>query len=344
MKKTKNELNIAFSLGSIIDTKKAEHELEVHGLDGFYQILKKSMDGNEIFLPGPSLGLFFALRKLNRSVPDDILKINFSLVSKINPNPSIQKVIFDSMEHYLNENVSEGESILGNYGFDMVAFTGGKSLIPFLSDSVFKTDLIFTTSEESARHFFLNKIPSVCIPNENKEMNLELYNKREGEIVIFSDFDGVVADDEAEAVYQDAKNRNESNPLEVFYKFEQDNRNNPMKLGPLGRTIKKLSSIVKSELKDENGNELLNITVVTARSGQAMYRFNDTIERNEIAISELYMMDGENKNSILSALASIHKGKNLFFFDDSVVHFTRSKALTDISSGWVPNKTNIKDS
>jgi len=47
-------------------------------------------------------------------------------------------------------------------------------------------------------------------------------------------------------------------------------------------------------------------------------------------------------SNILNELATINKGKNLLFLDDSKIHLKRSSELDEISSGWVPNDENTR--
>lgn len=340
--KKKNELVIAFTLGSIIDTKKAEQVFQEKGTKAYHEVLAKHRAKNSIFAPGPALGTMMALRRLNRQIPDDILDISFVLVSKIDPNPSIHAVLMDSMQHYLQENkVDEGH----NYGFDMISLTGGGSVVPFLE--AVEADLIFTTSETSAQDMFLNGINAVCIPNTNKETNLDLYERRNGDIVLFSDYDGVMGDADSEKVFQAAAKEtgNSEAGVERFLDYEEENKNIPMRLGPLGETIQKISRAVRHQkhlqMKSGERQEIeVKIVVVTARSGQASVRFSNTIEHHNIEISETYMMKGRDKNRILSGLGRANSGNTLLFFDDSRTHFTRSLELVDIASIWVPNEEN----
>lgn len=242
-KNNKKVLNIAFSLGSIIDTKKAEEIFYEKGTYEFHQVLKKHKDKNNIFAPGPALGLMMALRRLDRTIPDDVLKIKFSLISKIDPNPQIHAVIWDSMKHYIEDNrISD----CNNFGFDTIALTGGEP-----TESVCKAygiDLVFTTSESSAREYFKHGIASVAIPNINAENNMELYEKRNGDICLISDFDGVIGDASGEIVFQEALKNNQP-PVDAFLAFEEENKDKPLELGALGRTIQKLSRIVKYQKK-----------------------------------------------------------------------------------------------
>ncbi len=334
--KKKNELVIAFTLGAIIDTDKAERVFEEKGTKAYHDMLKKHKNKDSIFAPGPALGMMMALRHLDRLTPDDVLKISFVLVSKVDPNPNIHAVLFDSMQHYLQENKAEMDH---NYGFDMISLTGGEDVTPFLE--AIEADLVFTTSESSAKELFIKGINSVHIPYTSKEMNLELYEKRNNDIVIFSDFDGVMGDAESEKVFQAAK----KDGVTEFLEYEEGLKDVPMDLGPLGETVKKLSRAVKFQkniqMKSGQKQEVeVKIVVVTARSGQAMHRFFKTIEHHGIEISQACMMQGRNKNKILDAIGKQNKGKTLLFFDDSQTHFTRSLQLADIASIWVPNDEN----
>jgi hypothetical protein len=337
--KNKNELHIAFSLGSIIDTKKAEEVLEKKGVSFFQETLKKYRDSDSIFDPGPSLGFFMALRKLNRLIPDDVLKIKFALISKIDPNPNISSVILNSMKHYLEDSKEE----TNDFGFDVIMLTNGKDTT--FCHRVFKTDLMFTTDNNNARTLFQNNFPVVCIPNISKENNKALYEKREENIVLFSDYDGVIGDAKGETIFQDALSKN-IDPVNAFLDYEKNNEHLSMDLGPLGNFIQKMGRVVKyqkyQQLESGDNINLFNTILITARSGQAKNRLLKTLEINKIEISELYMLQGQNKNYLLSELGEIYKGYNLLFFDDSEIHFKRSQELREIVSGWVPNQENIE--
>lgn len=344
--KPENELVIAFSLGSIIDTKKAEEVFESKGTLAYHDILKKHKEKNSIFAPGPALGTLMALRRLDKEIPDDILKISFVLTSKIDANPSIHSVLFDSMTHYFKENKVDVDIEDHRYGFDMIALTAGKPVEPFLK--ITEADLVFTTSESSAQKMFLNGINSVCIPNVSRETNEELYQRRHGDIVVFCDYDGVMGDSKSESIYQEAEKLEEETGVQAFLSYEERLKDIPMELGPLGETIKKLGKAVRhqKEIQMKSGEKQdieMEIVVVTARSGQSSERFFKTIEHHDIEISSIYMMMGRNKNKILKELGNMNKGNTLLFFDDSRTHFTRSLKLADIASIWVPNDENTKE-
>ncbi len=339
MNKKNNELHIAFSLGSIIDTKKSEEILSKEGVKAFHETLKKHRDNNSIFSPGPSLGFFMALRRLNKVVPDDILKIKFGLISKIDPNPNVSAVILESMKHYLEENKED----ITDFGFDVIMLTNGKE--PTYCHKVFNTDLMFTTSRKSAIKLFKENIPAVTIPNIDYNENIDLYNKRNGNIILFTDYDGVIGDAESEKVFQKHINDNSmDSAIEEFMKHEKKNEHLAMDLGPLGNVVQKLGRVIKYQKEQQihagDNISLLETLVVTARGGQAHTRLMKTIDEYNIEISELYMMQGQNKNDLLVELGKLYKGHNLLFFDDSEIHFKRSQELRNIASAWVPNDEN----
>lgn len=338
-KKSKNELHVAFSLGSIIDTKKAEEVLDKEGVKSFHNILQKYAKKNTIFKPGPSLGLFMALRKLNQNTPDSVLKIKFALITKIDPNPNVSSVIMDSMIHYLEEN----KETPTDWGFDVVMMTNGKDTT--FCHKVFQTDLMFTTDKNNAKTLFKNNFPVVCIENISQENNWELYEKRKGSIVLFSDYDGVIGDEKSEEVFQEAIKNNEK-ALDKFLEYENQNRTEAMELGPLGNVAQKLGRVIKYQKQQQIQKgislDLFNTVIVTARGGQAKNRLMITLKKNNIEISELYMLQGQNKNDLLKELGFLYQGHNLLFFDDSEIHFARSQKLSEITSGWVPNLQNTK--
>jgi hypothetical protein len=338
---------IGFSLGSIIDTKKAELILKNEGLNAYDECLLKHSKKGTIFDPGPALGLFMALKKLNKEVPNKVANIQFALISKCNPNPTMSAVIHDSMKHYLSENLEDFDDF--NIGFDMVMLTHGFDTMH--CHEIADTDLMFTTSSESAKDLFSNGVAGISIPNISKEQNSNLYDRRKGGIVLITDYDGVVGDAESEKIFQKNMKSGIEKAILNFNKHEFENSSIPMELGPLGKVIKKISAIVKyqrtidsKEVKKtkaaEKKKSFLDLIVVTARSGNSMDRYFRTVEKNDICVSQLYMMNGKNKNIALKAIGNMYEGQNILFFDDSVIHYSRSTDLGNILSGWVVNDEN----
>lgn len=343
MSSQENLLKIGFSIGSIFDTKEVENIYETQGLKAYLQRLEDMNKNGEVFLPGPALGLYMAFKDLQTKIPKEVLDIKFGMVSRINPNPKFFGVFLRSIRHWILEE-KDGNIADIDKALDYCCYTNGESTVQaHLSQ---ESDMVFTTSEESAKELYRAGIPAITIPNENPEKNMEFYNKKDGKVVIVADYDGVIGDSDSEAIFQAARSTHD-NPVMVFNQHEIDNRNIPMSLGPLGLVIKKLGRVVESfedaRVLDESALNPLKIIVVTARGVSAIERFMYTIGHHDITISQLYMMDGLNKNIPLEQIAKQNQGSNILFIDDSEIHFTRSSKLVDILSGWVKTDLNINE-
>ncbi len=125
------------------------------------------------------------------------------------------------------------------------------------------------------------------------------------------DFDGVIADDEAEAVFK-------GDNLEKFHEYEDKNSNIPHKPGPLADLFKKLSFLQKLEERererDTNYKPIIRTAIVTARNAPAHERVITTLEDWGVSANESFFLGGMVKNRILSRL------KPHMFFDDQISH------------------------
>lgn len=128
------------------------------------------------------------------------------------------------------------------------------------------------------------------------------------ELRLAFDFDGVIADDEAEAVFQ--KNRS----IDEFHSYEVSHAEISHNPGPLKGFLKRISDIQKSELERQQSEPeyepLLRVSIVTARSAPSHKRVINTMREWDIMINEAFFMGGVNKSTVLSEL------KPHIFFDD----------------------------
>ena len=132
------------------------------------------------------------------------------------------------------------------------------------------------------------------------------------ELRVAFDFDGVIADDEAESVFK--KNNN----LDEFQNHETEKQAIPHQPGPLADLFKKLSFMQKLEekrVKDEPGYEkILRIAIVTARNAPSHERVVTTLKEWGVSADESFFLGGMQKSRILTVL------KPHMFFDDQRSH------------------------
>lgn len=133
------------------------------------------------------------------------------------------------------------------------------------------------------------------------------------------DFDGVLADDESESVYQRATNLDEFHRHEVQRSYVAHNP------GPLKSFVDRIYQIQKLEQIYAESNSAytprLNVAIVTARSAPAHKRVINTMRAWNIHPNQAFFMGGNDKSAVLGQY------KPHMFFDDQRVHLDRSSSV-----------------
>ncbi len=126
------------------------------------------------------------------------------------------------------------------------------------------------------------------------------------------DFDGVIASDEAEAVFKDTGN------LDLFHEHEKRLRDMPLRAGPLMPLLLKISEFQKLERQKAQNmaeyTQMIRIAIVTARNAPAHERLITTLANAGIDADELFLLGGIEKKRVLDIL------KPHIFFDDQIGH------------------------
>jgi 5'-nucleotidase len=111
-------------------------------------------------------------------------------------------------------------------------------------------------------------------------------DRESDELRIAFDFDGVIADDAAEAAYQ------QNERLSDFHAHEQRLLDVPHNPGPLAQFLKKLSLIQQRERErseiDPAYKPKLRVSIVTARNAPAHERVVNTLRKWDISINEAF--------------------------------------------------------
>lgn len=193
-----------------------------------------------------------------------------------------------------------------NYGLNIsrAAFMEGRS--PYEYIPAFNASLFLTANGEDVANAVKwgypagMVLPSKVVDDDNDE-----------ELRIAFDFDGVIADDESEAVFK-------GGDLGKFHAYEEQNSNIPHKPGPLADLFKKLSFLQKLEERererDINYKPIIRTAIVTARNAPAHERVITTLEDWGVSANESFFLGGMVKNRILSRL------RPHMFFDDQISH------------------------
>lgn len=198
------------------------------------------------------------------------------------------------------------------------AFTTGKPAFEYFP--AFNASLFLSANKADVHSAISAKIPAgIVLDSDVKD------DKNDDELRIAFDFDGILADDESEKIYQEQG-------LEAFQKHEATKAQIPHAPGLLHDLFKKLSYFQQLELKraqtEPEFKRHLRIAIVTARNAPVHERFVTTLKSWGVMPDETFFLGGINKRRVLDIL------KPHIFFDDQMVHL--EEAAKYVPSVHVP--------
>ncbi len=199
-----------------------------------------------------------------------------------------------------------------DYGLEIsrAAFMTGKS--PYEYIPAFNCSLFLTSNADDVAQAIAAGYPAGLVmpsPVEDDELDVELR--------VAFDFDGVIADDEAEVVFKQGD-------LDAFHQHETANVDVPHNQGPLANLFRKLAfmrALEDQEIAHNPGYErIVRIAIVTARSAPAHERVVTTLKNWGVNVDETFFLGGMPKARVLSVL------QPHMFFDDQLLHL---ESVTD---------------
>ncbi|HOE36200.1 MAG TPA: 5'-nucleotidase [Kiritimatiellia bacterium] len=265
-----------------------EHALYMEqGLEAFRRYQHEHRDD----LPKPGTGFPFIRRLL--------------MLNQMYPEEHPVDVVILSRYH-----ADDGMRVLAavrEYGLDITRafFMAGRKPYPFM-ESVNATLYLSTNAEQVREAVALGYPAGHVLPCEAVD------DEQDDQLRIAFDFDGVLVDDEAEKVYKQTQD------LDKFRQYELENRDRPLKSGPLMPLFQQLAYFQKLDsqrAQDDSGRKrLLRISIVTARGAPAHERLNNTLSSLGLEADEVFLMGGIEKKRVLDIL------KPHLFFDDQLAH------------------------
>ncbi len=223
--------------------------------------------------------------------------------------------VFTSIEHY-------------GLGIVRAAFTRGNS--PFRYIPAYNVSLFLSANEEDVVEALNHGYPAGrVLPSATCD------EEADDELRVAFDFDGVIADDSAEKVFQ-------KEGMEAFYNSETEKAQTAIAPGPLGDLFRKLGNLRtledEREEQDRNYRRFLKTAIITARSAPAHRRVINTLRSWNITVDETHFLGGMDKGRILETLRP-----HIFFDDQQHPHLDSAQAFTPsvhIPFGIAANMTN----
>ncbi len=280
------KLVIAVSSSALFDLSESHDVFVKQGPTAYKEFQEAHLD--RVLGKGVAFPFIKRFLQINRRFSD---KMPVEIVLLSRNSASTGKRVFRSIKHY-------------DLDISRAAFMEGCS--PYEYVPAFNASLFLSANEEDVQKAIDAGYPAgVVLPG--KVVN----DDTDDELRIAFDFDGVIASDEAEAVFK-------RGDLPEFYEHEVNRSDIPHKPGPLADLFKKISFLQKLEDgevdKDRKYKRILRTAIVTARNAPAHERVITTLENWGVSANEVFFLGGMAKERILTRL------KPHMFFDDQRSH------------------------
>jgi len=294
------KLVVGISSNALFDLKKEDDIFLNKGLEAYrnYQIDNKT----KILEKGVAFPFIKRFLNINKTYTEE-KPIEVVLLSKNSPETGIR--IFNSIKHY-------------DLDITRATFMSGKSSYEYIP--AFNISLFLSTNKDDVdlaikSNFAAGRVLRTKVTDDSgiKELRVAF------------DFDGVLADDEAEKVYK-------SDGIEKYYEYESKHSQEELNTGPLADFFKKLSFFQKLESKKEmenpNYEKILKTAIITARNAPAHERAVNTLKKWGVTVDEMFLLGGVEKKRILEVM------KPHLYFDDQLVHL--DEKMLDIPLVHIP--------
>lgn len=295
-------LVVGLSSSALFDLQESDEIFRNEGEEAYRQYQREKQDSP--LRKGVAFPFVRRLLKLNELRPQDP-PVEVILLSRNDPDTGLR--VMNSIEHY-------------GLGITRAVFLQGKS--PYVYIPAFEIELFLSANYQDVKQAVLAGYPAgQILEGDIKDDTEDL------ELRIAFDFDGVIADDEAEGIYQS------SGQLADFHSHESELVDVPHNPGPLKNFLQRISDIQKLEFErqkmDSSYLPMLKVSIVTARNAPSHKRVINTMRAWDIAVNEAFFMGGVEKSKVLNIL------RPHIFFDDQKLHLKPSSSILPSVHGFV---------
>jgi 5'-nucleotidase len=285
------KLVISVASSALFDLTESHEIYKTQGVEEYRRHQEANIDVP--FAKGVAFPFIRRFLAINKAFPAE-LPVEVVLLSRNSPETGLR--VFRSIQHY-------------ELDITRASFMTGRSPHEYIP--AFNTSLFLSANEEDVQSAIDLDYPAgVVLPSKVYD------DEADTELRIAFDFDGVIADDEAETVFK------KNNDLGEFEAHEVEKQAIPHQAGPLADLFKKLSFMqqLEDKLLKENPSykKILRIAIITARNAPSHERVVTTLKEWGVSADESFFLGGMEKARILSVL------KPHMFFDDQRSHLQSS--------------------
>ncbi len=281
-----SKLVIAVASSALFDLRESDRIYREQKLEAYRAYQREHED--EVLPIGVAFPLIRRILALNDKV-SDYYPVDVILLSRNDPNTGLR--LFKSIEKH-------------KLDITRAAFVGGRD--PFRYLDAFNTCLFLSANPSDVAAAIEKNVPAgLVFPTHFIDANSD------DELRIAFDFDGVLADDSSEVVFQGQR-------LNKYLASEVRNAAIPLPFGPLHRffvEIARLQDRERTRCQTNAGRAArIRTAIVTARSAPAHERVVTTLRSWGMQVDEAFFLGGIEKAPVLNAF------KPHIFFDDQLTH------------------------
>jgi 5'-nucleotidase len=288
-----DRLVVAVASSALFDLAASDRVFREEGEEAYRRYQREHED--DVLAPGVAFPLVRRLLALNGAAADEQV-VEVVLLSRNDPDTGLR--VFNSIEHH-------------RLAISRAAFVKGGN--PYLYMSAFNASLFLSANAEDVRSALEKGLPA------GQVFPTAFVDNAEAELRIAFDFDGIVADDSAEAVFK-------AGSLSDFHASERELALEPLKAGPLQRFFVEVAALQAKERahheRDSTYQPRLRIAIVTARNAPAHRRVITTLREWGIQVDDAFFLGGVEKAEILRTF------QPHIFFDDQLTHIEGTSEVT----------------
>lgn len=281
-----HRLVIGIASSALFDLTDSDAYFRAHGEEAYRTYQAGRID--ETLGPGVAFGFIRKLLGLNDLRPDDPL-VEVIVLSRNDPSTGLR--VMRSIEAH-------------GLAISRAIFTQGES--PYEYIGALSMSLFLSGQEQSVRDAMAAGFPAGLVLASADS------GRDDDTVRVALDFDGVIASDESEQVFQSGGG------LPAFHQHEVEKRTVPLARGPLSEFLRDLNMIQSVEREHRQTNPdyqpRLRVSIVTARNAPSHERAVNTLEEWGVTVNDAFFLGGIDKGTILQVM------RPDIYFDDQRGH------------------------
>lgn len=290
-----SRLVIGIASSALFDLRESDRIFREEGEDAYRD--HQFDNQGEVLNPGVAFPFVKRVLSINAIDPADPA-VEVVLLSHNDPDTGLR--VMNSIEHH-------------ELDITRAAFLRGRPPYPYIP--AFNVSLFLTANESDVKDAVMAGYPAGQVLGSIVEDVVE-----DEELRVAFDFDGVLADDEAETIYAESGNN-----LDLFQMAERSKADTPHNPGPLKELLVKIALLQKRE-KDKSKHDKsykprIRTAIITARNAPAHARVVTSLRDWGVSVDETFFLGGVEKKSILEVF------KPHIFFDDQRLHLDPTKDM-----------------